>query len=228
MNNGADSTQNRIRAHGPPMVYLIDDDPSFLSALSRRLRVAGYQVETFESAEQFRIRGSLHAPACAILDLKMPGLGGLELQELLARADEPLPVIFLTAHGDVPTSVRAMKQGAVDFLTKPVRGDVLLEAVQRALAHDAAIREMRRQKRVWSARYESLTAREREVFALVVRGMANKQIANVLQISERTVKAHRCQVMSKMAVQSPAELGRAAEWLGDFFRAFPAVQSASI
>jgi FixJ family two-component response regulator len=228
MNNGADSTQNRIQAPDPPIVYLIDDDPSFLSALSRRLRVAGYKVETFVSAEQFRIRSGSHTSACAILDLKMPGLGGLELQELLARADEPLPVIFLTAHGDVPTSVRAMKQGAVDFLTKPVRGDVLLEAVQRALAHDAAIREMRRQRRVWSARYESLTAREREVFALVVRGMANKQVANVLQISERTVKAHRCQVMSKMAVQSPAELGRAAEWLGDFFQAFPAVQSASI
>jgi FixJ family two-component response regulator len=228
MNNGADSTQNRIQAPGPPIVYLIDDDPSFLSALSRRLQVAGYEVETFVSAEQFRIRGGLHAPACAILDLQMPGLSGLELQELLARTDEPLPVIFLTAHGDVSSSVRAMKQGAVDFLTKPVRGDELLEAVQRALAHDAATREMRRRKRVWSARYESLTAREREVFALVVQGLPNKQIADVLQISERTVKAHRCQVMSKMAVQSAVELGRAVEWLGDFFQAFPAVQRASI
>ena len=228
MTNGPDRTQTRIQVSGPPIVYLVDDDSSFLHALSRRLRVAGYQVETFESAELFRMRGSLQAPACAILDLQMPGLGGLELQELIARADEPLPVIFLTGHGDVPSSVRAMKGGAVDFLTKPVRGDELLEAVRRAVAHDDATREMKRHKRVWRARYESLTAREREVFALIVRGLPNKQIGDVLQISERTVKAHRCQVMSKMAVQSSAELGRAAEWLGDFFQEVPAVQHGPI
>jgi FixJ family two-component response regulator len=121
-----------------------------------------------------------------------------------------------------------MKGGAVDFLTKPVRGDELLKAVRRAVAHDDATREMKRHKRVWRARYESLTAREREVFALIVRGLPNKQIGDVLQISERTVKAHRCQVMSKMAVQSSAELGRAAEWLGDFFQEVPAVQHGPI
>jgi FixJ family two-component response regulator len=224
MTHEVNRKQSQIQPPGAPIVYLVDDDPSFLRALSRRLQAAGYQVEAFESAEDFRIGGSSHAPACAILDLQMPGLGGLGLQELLARADEPVPVIFLTAHGDVPSSVRAMKLGAVDFLTKPVRGDELLEAVQRALAYDAAMREMRRHKRNWRARYERLTAREREVFKLVARGLPNKQIADLLQISERTVKAHRGQVMTKMAVQSPAELGRAAEWLGDSFQAVPAVQ----
>jgi FixJ family two-component response regulator len=129
-----------------------------------------------------------------------------------------LPVIFVTAHGDISSSVRAMKQGVVDFLTKPVRGDELLEAVQRALARDAAERQTRRQKREWRARYERLTLREREVFALVVGGLPNKQICDVLGTTERTVKAHRAQLMHKMGVQSAVELGRAVEWLGELFQ----------
>ena len=216
------------RQRCPPIVYLVDDDPSFLRALSRRLRAADYRVETFASGEEF-LKGELsEAAGCAVLDLQMPGLGGLELQKSLARAEEPLPVIFLTGHGDVCSSVRAMKDGAVDFLTKPVQGDQLLDAVRRALARDAAAREMRRHKRDWDTRYESLTSREREVYSLVVRGFPNKQIADLLGISERTVKAHRAQVMRKMGVQSPAELGRTVEWLGEVFQAAPAAQPGPI
>jgi FixJ family two-component response regulator len=206
-----------------PIVYLVDDDPSFLRALSRRLQAAGYEVQCFDSPEQFL--GRQHrsdAPGCVVLDLQMPGPGGLELQQALAKANEPLPVIFLTAHGDVPSSVRAMKGGAVDFLSKPVRGEDLLEAIRLALTRGAVEREKRQKSREWGARYERLSPREREVFTLVVRGLPNKQIADLLGVSERTVKAHRSQVMHKMGVQSGAELGRAVEWLSDFFRTGPA------
>ena len=209
-----------------PTVYVVDDDPSFLRALSRRLRADDYQVETFGSAEEFLRCRRAGAAGCVVLDLQMPGSGGLELQAALAQAEDPLPVVFLTAHGDVASSVRAMKGGAVDFLTKPVRGDDLLEAVRRALARGAAEQQTRRQQRAWRARYESLTPREREVFALVVSGRPNKQIADALGTCERTVKAHRAQVMHKMGVQSPAELGRAAEWLGDAVQASPLVNGA--
>jgi FixJ family two-component response regulator len=219
MTHESASPQSETQRQGAPIIYLVDDDPSFLRALSRRLRAAGYQVETFASAEEFLTRCRSDAAGCAVLDLQMPGLGGLELQEALAVAEEPLAVVFLTAHGDISSSVHAMKRGAVDFLTKPVRGDELLDAVQRALARSAAARETRRQRREWGARYQSLTPREREVFLLVVRGLLNKQIADVIGARERTVKAHRAQVMHKMGVQSPAELGRAVEWLGEIFQA---------
>jgi len=217
-----ESAQSGVERQGAPVIYLVDDDPSFLRALSRRLRTDGYEVECFYSVEEFLRRHRSDIPGCAVLDLQMPGPGGLELQETLAQADDPLPVVFLTAHGDVPSSVRAMKGGAVDFLRKPVRGDDLLNAIRLALARGAALREKRRQKRAWSTRYERLSPREREVFVLVVRGLPNKQIADVLGVSERTVKAHRSQLMHKMGVQSGAELGRAVEWLSDFFRANPA------
>jgi len=210
----ASTSQGEDERQVAPIIYLVDDDPSFLRALSRRLRAAGYQVEAFGSAEQFLSRRRSEAPGCAVLDLQIPGPGGLGLQETLAQAEEPLPVVFVTGHADVPSSVRAMKQGAVDFLTKPVKGDEVLEAVEQALARGAAARETRRRQRQWRARYEGLTLREREVFALVVRGLPNKQIANALGTSERTVKAHRGQVMHKMGVQSPAELGRVVGWLG--------------
>jgi FixJ family two-component response regulator len=216
-----ESAQSGVERQGAPVIYLVDDDPSFLRALSRRLRAEGYDVECFDSVEEFLGRSRSDIPACAVLDLQMPGAGGLELQETLAEADDPLPVVFLTAHADVPSSVRAMKGGAVDFLRKPVRGDDLLEAIRLALTRGAAQREKRRQKREWGTRYERLSPREREVFVLVVRGLLNKQIADVLGVSERTVKAHRGQVMHKMGVQSGAELGRAVEWLSDFFRANP-------
>jgi FixJ family two-component response regulator len=220
----AASPQSEIQRQGVPIIYLVDDDPSFLRALSRRLRAANYQVETFGSAEEFLTRRRSDAAGCAVLDLQMPGPGGLELQEALAQAEEGLPVVFLTAHGELSSAVHAMKQGAVDFLAKPVRGDELLDALQRALARGAAARRMQRQKREWGARYESLTPRERELF---VRGLVNKQIADVLGICERTVKAHRGQVMHKMGVQSPAELGRAVEWLGEIFESASARQTGS-
>jgi FixJ family two-component response regulator len=222
MTHKAASLHNETQRQGAPIIYLVDDDPSFLRALSRRLLAADYQVETFGSAEEFLTRRRSDAAGCAVLDLQMPGSGGLELQEALAQAEEPLPVVFLTAHGDISSSVHAMKRGAVDFLTKPVRGDELLDAVQRALARGATARGTRRQKREWGARYQSLTPREREVFGLIVKGLLNKQIADVLGARERTVKAHRGKVMRKMGVQSPAELGRAVEWLGEVFQAAPA------
>jgi FixJ family two-component response regulator len=214
----ANPPQSEGESQCTPIIYLVDDDPSFLRALSRRLRAADYQVETFSSAEQFLNRPPSEAAGCAVLDLQMSGLSGLELQEALAQAEANLPVVFLTGHGDVSSSVRAMKGGAVDFLTKPVRGDELLEAVQQALARQAAEQQTQRQKREWRARYKCLTPRECEVFALVVSGLPNKQIAGVLGIVERTVKEHRGRVMQKMGVQSSAELGRAVEWLGELFQ----------
>jgi FixJ family two-component response regulator len=198
-------------------VYLVDDDASLLRALARRLRAAGLQVETFDSAAAFLSHHRSDASACAVLDLQMPGPGGLEIQQALAAADESLPVVFLTAHGDVSSSVRAMKDGAIDFLTKPVRGEDLLEAVQRALTRGATARETRARQRVWRERYATLTPAERRVFALIVRGLPNKGIADEIGTCERTVKAHRAEVMRKMQVQAPAELGRAVEWLGEVF-----------
>jgi len=212
------SAQGGPDRQGASIIYLVDDDPPFVRALSRRLRAEGYQVECFGSAEEF-LRRRRDSPGCAVLDLQMPGPSGLELQETLAQGEEPMPVVFLTGHGDVPSSVRAMKGGAVGFLTKPVRGDDLLEAVRRALDRGAVDREARRKKREWHARFERLSPREREVFVLIVRGLPNKQIADVLGVTERTIKAHRGQVMHKMRVQSGAELGRAVEWLGEFFQA---------
>ena len=199
----------------PPIVYLVvDDHPSFLCRLSRLLRSGDYRVETFGSTEEFLKYDRSEATGCVVLELKMPRSRGLELQEALAQAEQPLPVVFVTAHSDVSSAVRAMKQGAVDFLTKPVRRDVLLEAVRRALAQGGA----ERQTREWRARYERLTPREREVLALVVDGLANKQIAKMVGTTERTIKAHRGQLMHKMGVQSPAELGRSVEYLGEFFQ----------
>ncbi len=196
-----------------PIVRVIDDDPSFLRAVSRRLEAAGFDVEAFSSAEAFLER-PLDLPGCAVVDLRLGGRNGLDLQDELARAADPLPVIFLTGHGDVHSSVRAMKRGAVDFLTKPVSGEELINAVRRAIALDAAGRTERRALRELRHRYARLTPREREVFALVARGLLNKQIAGELGTTERTVKAHRAHVMKKMGVQSLPDLTRAAERLG--------------
>jgi FixJ family two-component response regulator len=200
-----------------PVVHVVDDDPSFRRAISRRLRAAGFRVMAFGSAGEFLESRRPGSGGCALLDLRMPGPDGLELQEALLRQEDPLPVIFLTGQGDIPSSVEAMKKGAVDFLTKPVAGDALLEAVSRALALDATAREARRSAGDWRARFDSLTPREREVFALVVRGLLNKQIAAELGTTERTIKAHRQKVMQKMRADSLAELARAAERLGDGF-----------
>lgn len=207
-------SDTRGPAHRPhePVVRVVDDDPSFLRAVSRRLEAAGFRVEPFESPEAFALHYT-DAPGCVVLDLKMPGIGGLELQQSLARAQDPLPVIFLTGQGDVRSSVQAMKGGALDFLTKPVVGEELIEAVHRAIASDLAAREDRRRLRELQASYARLTRREREVFSFVARGLLNKQIAGELGTSERTVKAHRACVMRKMGAASVADLTRAAERL---------------
>jgi len=191
-----------------PTVHVVDDDSSVLASLSRLMLSAGYQVEQFRSAEELLLyrQNFPDVPGCAIVDLNLPGLSGLELQESLRQQKEWLPIVFLTGHGDIPTSVHAMKREAVDFLTKPASDADLLAAVQRAVKTDAEAREARLRKEEIQIRYEQLTPREKEVLALVVRGLLNKQIAFELGTVERTIKAHRAKVMAKMQVQSVAEL----------------------
>jgi FixJ family two-component response regulator len=196
-----------------PVVHVVDDDDSLRKAVTRLLNAAGYDVRAYSSAGEFALAIRDNRRGCVLLDVRMPGPSGLDLQEALAREDEPLPVIFLTAHGDVPTSVRAMKAGAADFLTKPIKRDVLLNAVRTALARDARLHTSHEQLRDLRMRFEKLTPRERNVFELVVAGRLNKQIAVELGMAERTVKAHRAQVMAKMQVTSLAELVHVADRL---------------
>jgi FixJ family two-component response regulator len=179
----------------------------------RLLGAAGYQVRGHASAGEFLLAQPEKTPGCVVLDVQMPGPSGLDLQTAFEARDDALPIIFLTGHGDIPMSVRAMKAGAVDFLTKPVERMALLNAVHNALARDAENRMARDRMSVWRSRFATLTARERAVFTLVVVGKLNKQIATELGASERTVKAHRAQVMEKMQVASLAELVHVAEQL---------------
>ena len=203
------------RSSPPPIVYVVDDDASFLTAVTRLLRAGRYEVKAFDSAARF-LQNPLptDSPGCAIVDLQMPGLSGLELQDALTKMDNALPLIFLTGHGDIPTSVHAMRQGAEDFLTKPVKRQALFDAVQRALARDATQRARRARQRELRARFDALTPREREVLAHVLSGQLNKQIAGDLGTSERTIKAHRANIMAKLEVQSVAELARLAQEAG--------------
>lgn len=196
-----------------PVIHIVDDDASFRTAIARLVRAGGHEVQCYPSAVEFLATPVGAQPGCVLVDLHMPGPSGLDLQETLAQAEHPLPVIFLTGHGDIPTSVQAMREGAEDFLTKPVKKEPLFAAIERALARDARERTARAERREWQARYEMLTPREREVMAQVVAGKLNKQIAGDLGTVERTVKAHRAQVMEKMQVVSVAELVRAAELL---------------
>jgi FixJ family two-component response regulator len=195
-----------------PIVHVVDDDDSLRKAVTRLLRAAGYEVRPYGSAGDFALanRGN-NRRGCVLLDVRMPGPSGLDLQEALAKEEEPLPIIFLTAHGDVPMSVRAMKAGAVDFLTKPIKRDVLLGAVRTALARDTQLHTSREQLRELRARFARLTPRERAVFDLVIIGRLNKQIAAELGMAERTVKAHRAQVMTKMRATSLAQLVHLAD-----------------
>jgi FixJ family two-component response regulator len=198
-------------------VFVVDDDPSVRKALARLMKSAGYAVETFASAREFLDSGRYQsAPGCVVLDIRMPGLSGLDLQQELKRFAFAPSIIFITGHGDVSTSVRAMKDGAVDFLTKPVNDRDLLCAVEQAVARNAEVRL--RQAELWELqrRADTLTPREREVMALVVRGFLNKQVAAVLGTVEKTIKVHRARVIEKMGVESLAELVRAAEKLGMF------------
>jgi len=196
-----------------PVIHIVDDDESVRNALKRLLVTAGYGVRTYPSAGEFLLDPPPDAPGCLLLDLRMPGPSGLDLQEALVRHGVRLPVIFFSGHGDLATGIRAMKAGAVDFLTKPVESKVLLEAIDNALRTDGARRTSLGAGADLQARYAQLTAREREVLRLVVAGQLNKQIAGALGIAERTVKAQRSQVMAKLGATTAAELGRIAAQL---------------
>jgi FixJ family two-component response regulator len=195
-------------------VYLVDDDPGVLKALSRLLSTRGYDVKAYTSPEVFLEEYDVTAPGCAVLDVAMPGLDGLELQRMLnALAGSHRPILFLTGRGDIPTSVQAMKAGALDFLTKPVKDNDLLEAISRAEARDADSRELHSELKLIEERVETLTPREREVFLHVVTGRLNKQIASDLGIAEKTIKIHRKQVMDKLGVRNRLDLVRMADKL---------------
>jgi FixJ family two-component response regulator len=196
-------------------VHIVDDDASFRVAIERRLKKEGYGVATYGTAQQLLDRlPADDAPGCILLDVQIPGLTGPELQERLGQLGSVLPIVFLTGHGDIPTSVRTIKAGAEDFLTKPVSSEDLLRAIEKALVHQKVLLDQREKLDAMRERIASLTPREREVFALVVRGKINKQIAFALGTTERTIKAHRHSVMEKMQVQSLAELVSIAERVG--------------
>lgn len=196
-------------------VHVVDDDASFRTAIERRLKLAGYQVATYPSAQQLLDRmPDENEPSCILLDVQIPGLSGPQLQGRLNELGSTLPIVFLTGHADTPTTVRTIKAGAEDFLTKPVESEQLLGAIERALARHATVRGERHRIEEMRALVAALTPREHQVFGLVVRGRLNKQIAHELGATERTIKAHRQQVMEKMKVQSLAELVSMAERLG--------------
>src|SRR5450631_4028603 len=190
------------------VVHVVDDDASMLTALCRLLELAGYAVQSFTSATAFLDQHRADHRGCIVTDLRMPGMSGLDLQMALARDGIPLPIIFVTGHGDIPTSVHAMRRGAEDFLTKPVRKADLLASVERALALDAAQFAQRAHQYELKQHFATLTAREREVLTQVIAGKLNKEIAAALGTAEATIKTHRASVMRKLQVQSPAELGR--------------------
>ena len=194
-----------------PVVHIVDDDPSFLAATSRLLRASGLAVHTFSSASDFLARRDPNTPGCVVADLQMPGMNGLDLQSALIQTDNPPPVLFLTGHGDIPSTVRAMREGAVDFLEKRAPKEDLLDAVRRALARDEQERAERVRRRELRMRFDSLSARELEVLSHVVQGRLNKQIAADLGIHERTVKLHRTAITTKLDVHSVAELTRLTE-----------------
>jgi RNA polymerase sigma factor (sigma-70 family) len=194
-----------------PLVFVVDDDPSVRSSLKFLLGTVGLRVETFASANNFLHRKPSEDPSCLVLDIRLPGLSGLDFQHELATRNVRIPVVFITGHGDIPMSVRAMKAGAVEFLTKPFRDQDLLDAVGIALERDRVRREHEREVADLETRFSSLTAREREVILMVVSGMLNKQIAGELGTAENTVKVHRKRAMEKMKAQSLAELVRMIE-----------------
>ncbi len=196
-------------------IYVVDDDPLVRKGVQRLLKSAGYSTETFPSAKKYLSSGhSSEGPSCLILDVKMPGLSGFDLQEELSAASYAMPIIFITGHGDIPSSVKAMKNGAVDFLSKPFEDQDLFDSISVALKKDSITRTVLSERRKIQQRLDQLTLREYEILTYVITGVLNKQIAGILNISEKTVKAHRGKVMTKMGVSSVAELVRIAEKLG--------------
>lgn len=196
-------------------VFVVDDDAAVRKSLARLLKSAGFRTESFGSADEFLDFWSGNPlPGCVLLDLSLPGLNGLQLQQQLQSSAHAIPIIFITGHGDIPSTVTAMKAGAVDFFSKPFNDEDLLRAVREAIQRDTLQRAEGSERAAVEQRFEALTPREREVMALVVKGLMNKQIASVLGASEKTVKIHRGRVMDKMNVQSVADLVRAAEKMG--------------
>jgi FixJ family two-component response regulator len=202
----ADDIRSSKMWHAPPIVFVVDDDISVRESLELLIRNGGWQVETFETAQEFLFRPRISVPSCLVLDVALPGLSGLDLQKLVAVDRADLPIIFITGYGDVPTTVQAMKAGAVEFLTKPFDDDTLLSAIRQALERSRATLEHEAEIGALRERYESLSSREREVMSLVVRGLLNKQVGFELGISEITVKAHRGKLMRKMKASSLADL----------------------
>ena len=208
-------TDHRLPITGfTPTVFVIDDDASVRKSLSRLLRSLGFEVETFAAAELFLKRDPYDGVGCIILDIRMPGLDGIGLQDQLSKADYSMPIIFITGHGDIPMSVRAMKKGAVDFLPKPFDDEELLQAVKKAIEKDIQAREERGEVRQVLERLRLLTAREYEILPYITAGMLNKQIAYKLGIAEKTIKIHRGRIMEKLHVSSVADLVRLAEKAG--------------
>jgi FixJ family two-component response regulator len=197
-----------------PIIAIVDDDPSAREGLGSLIRSAGWKAETFASAQDFLGRPGAEAPSCLVLDLQLPGLSGLDLQKRMAEVGLEIPIVFLTGHGNIPASVQAMKAGAVEFLTKPFEEQELFQAIQEAIERDRHTRQQHAELRELRDRYESLTARERQVMQQVVSGLLNKQIAGELNITEFTVKIHRGRVMRKMRADSLPDLVRMAESLG--------------
>jgi RNA polymerase sigma factor (sigma-70 family) len=194
-----------------PMIFVVDDDPSVRKSLERLMKSVGFKVETFVSAEEFLQRKPYSGPSCLVLDVRMPGLSGIDLQKELAQKEISLPIVFITGHGDIPMSVKAMKDGAVDFLPKPFDEKDLLSAIDQAIDRDVQSRKQQIEKAIIQRRLDTLTPREYQVLRWLITGMLNKQIAYELGITEKTVKVHRSRVMRKMGIVSVAELVRLAQ-----------------